>query len=96
MHAQDRRDQGDEREHVVLVLELDQPVAPPQRRAVAARSKALDPGLRQRHHGAMRVAARVVITCHNKAWRTSSASWMFRLASAVARRVTRLGGIFFW
>jgi hypothetical protein len=44
VHAQDRGDQGDEREHVVLVLEPDA-VAPPQRRA-RARAKALDPGLR--------------------------------------------------
>ena len=44
VHAQDRRDQGDECEHVVLVFKLDA-VAPPQRRARSC-SKALDPGLR--------------------------------------------------
>ena len=44
VHAQDRRDQRDEREHVVLVFKLDA-VAPPQRRA-RSRAKALDPGLR--------------------------------------------------
>ena len=44
VHAQDRRDQGDEREHVVLVFKLDA-VAAPQRRT-RPRAEALDPGLR--------------------------------------------------